>query len=200
MTAPWQPIPQVLPEIATNMYRGKAMRQELSTAKKQEELLDLEIKAAKNPPVDTKEQRAAADQRAKISVEADAASVAAWDNAPEGSTDEERKGLAVQAGLRVLQPYLPEGADLAGAFAQFEGNFDIDAMRASSGYEEPSGAAPTELTKLQGRLNDPDTNPADIPAIQARIKKLVSITGTMPLLVMPLWTERSLNLRLQHET
>jgi len=46
MTAPWQPMQQVLPEPVTNYYKGKAIRQDLATAKKQEQLLDMEIESA----------------------------------------------------------------------------------------------------------------------------------------------------------
>ena len=52
------PIPQqVLAQPVTSYYKGKAVRQNLATAKKEEELLDLKIESAKNPLVDPKETR-----------------------------------------------------------------------------------------------------------------------------------------------
>ena len=53
--------------------RGKAIRQELATAKKEEELLGLQIEAFKNPPVDTEEQRKAANHMKDSMAEALAA-------------------------------------------------------------------------------------------------------------------------------
>ena len=81
------PIPQQFDKsFVDGLYKGKAMRQQLSTAKKEEELLDLQIDAFKNPKPDPKEQRAAMDFVSDAIAEAGAAAVIM---SREGATPEE---------------------------------------------------------------------------------------------------------------
>ena len=130
----WQPLPQVLPEIATNMYRGKAIRQQLARGEQEAELLDLQIEAFGKP--DPKEQREAAKFQAEWNLAVNEASVRAWDGTD--GTDAEKSAAAIKAGGAVTEDYFGEGAGEI-AIAEYNkergGVFDIDMARAVVGGE-----------------------------------------------------------------
>jgi len=83
------PIPAQVPfEPVTNYYKGEAIRQGLATAKKEEELLDMQIEAAKNPQPDPKEQRDALDFVNDGIAEAGAAAITLVRSNPDATPEE----------------------------------------------------------------------------------------------------------------
>jgi len=148
------PIPQqVLAQPVTSYYKGKAIRQELATAKKEEELLDLQIDAARNPKADPKEARDASLFLRDAVAEAGAAAVL---QAREGASPEDvtaafdgtlvKSGLPEEALAEIKKGYDRNGDGLLGEAELAE----LEAFSIARGQELQGGDANAQQTEFIG--------------------------------------------------
>jgi len=165
------PIPQqVLAQPVTSYYKGKAIRQELATAKKEEELLGLQIEAFKNPQVDPKEARDASLFLRDAVAEAGAAAVL---QAREGASPEDvtaafdgtlvKSGLPEEALAEIKKGYDRNGDGLLGEKELAE----LEAFSIARGQELSQGVGGNlETLSMEEKLELMPKNRAENSVVQ----------------------------------
>jgi hypothetical protein len=198
--AAYNPPDQILFSPVTNYYQGKALRADTALREKQAEALQYEMDSAPAAAAAAarKEDREIAkarreaeeaiakgqDREAGIIAEAGAAAVLAK---KDGKSNEDATAAfdsvlkaygATDDGLKEFKSQWDPDGDGIFDDGKF-GPLEAFAVAIAEKGKLPGSDAPSELTKLQNRLADPNLRPEDRADIKARIAKLTTVTGRL---------------------